>query len=246
MRARERPGASRHESWQELTGDGFVAESFGGPVAERELEVDGFASSFLGEHRDLDPALERRADRVFSDILGRHIERFAGHNAFAALVVTDHLGEVGCGGNRGSRGDLGWQEQSDGAVVLDQVGLGGSLDVFGGDGFESVSVDEVQSPVALRGPFGELYGELAGVVGGQFALSEEPGLAAFDFLVGDSIGDDLVDGIGEPIEYITRVVAGSHFGHQFDHAGIVKGVGVAFETGGSLGLNQRLVESSGG
>ena len=71
-----------------------------------------------------------------------------------------------------------------------QIVGGGRLDGFGGDLLDAVAVQEIKAPIALRGPFAERDGDLAGVRRGHFARLENLLPGAVDFLGAHAVGAD--------------------------------------------------------
>ena len=143
-------------------------------------------------------------------------------------------------------GLVGREEEADGPVAGGQVLRGDLLDLRGRDLLDAVAIEEVEPPVALRGPLAQLDGDAIGIGRGQLAILEDRLPGAVDFLLRDA---GSAPPRRRPRSIVSRTfssaaqVLGVDLGHRSRSC---PGRGSALADGrdarGLLGLDQGLVE----
>ncbi len=163
----------------------------------------------------------------------------------AALVAVDEPGDLGRGGDRRAVGLVGRDEGAGRPVAGPEVAPGDLLDLLGGDLLEAVAAEEIQPPVAPRGPPAQLDRQPVRVGGLLLDVLEEVDLGPLDLLPvsGSSLTPsttfkDHVADLGE------RPVL-ADVGRDLEDAGVVEDLGVRGDAGGQLGLDQGLIEPAG-
>ena len=186
-------GPSQHQARQETGRLDFSLQALGRAVVQAQVHVNRIASRLLGQQCQLDTL-----DRVGTldarlDSQGRDVERLAHGLKSAALVVLDQLGHVGSGWHGSSLGLGTGDEVADGSVAGSQIPGGNLLDLRRGDFLDAITAQEIEPPVALRTPVGELDRDAVGVGGGEFAILEQLLAGSIDFLPGDAVACHVVE-----------------------------------------------------
>ena len=181
----------------------------------------------------------------FSTAAGEESKASPWLTGMVVLRPLRRLESVGGCGNLGAVGICGGEEDADGAVGVLEVELRDARDVFGGDGFELLVVEEVETPVAAGDDAGEAHAHLLGVVHGLFHLAENAGLDAFDFVFGGRLGGHAGDGFEHGFAHVVEgLVVGESGGGQ-DEAGVVHFVEANAGGEGLLVVDEGFGETSG-
>ena len=158
------------------------------------------------------------------------------------MVVRDHGRHLGRRRDGHPLGFFRGNEDTDGAVVALEILSGHGLHGLRRDLLDAVAEEEVEPPIALRGPLAERDADLGGVGGGHFALFENRGLGAVDFLGGDALGGGFLDGGNEQVADFIQRTAGRDLGAAAEQTRIVLAARERAGGGGFLGLDERLVK----
>ena len=174
-------GASHEHRAGELPGHVAVGETLFVTEAQCQVRDDRVAPGLLGKQRYLQSA-DRRSRGPRLDVLRRRVERFAGGDGRAPLVVLQHRNQVGLRRHLDAVGLLCRDEHPDGAVARLEVLRRHTARIVGGHLSKAIAVQEEQAPVAHADPFAHLQAHAVGGVELQLDLRQQVRARALELL----------------------------------------------------------------